>query len=72
MTAVVLDEGSAIRLDKGSSPPDFGIDITTLFKSVQNYQSDLNSLQAALNSKSIVYRVFTTDVSIPGGRNGAI
>jgi len=68
VTAVVLDEGSAIRLDKGSNPPNLGIDISTLFKNVADYAKDLKSLQDTLNANRIVYRVFTTDVSIMGAK----
>ena len=68
VTAVVLDEDSANRLDNGPTPPDFGIDIGTLFKTVANYSQDLDKLQKALAAKHLVYRVFTTDVSILGAK----
>lgn len=68
VTAVMLDENSAIRLDNGSAPPDLGVDLGTLFQTVASYPDDLNKLQTALNSRRIVYRVFSTDVNILGAK----
>jgi uncharacterized protein (TIGR02599 family) len=68
VTAVVVDEGSAIRLDNGLTPPNFGLDFTKLFQDVTKYSDDLKTVTTTLDANRVIYRVFTTDVSIMGAK----
>ncbi|MDQ3621136.1 MAG: Verru_Chthon cassette protein C [Verrucomicrobiota bacterium] len=61
---VAIDEPSAIRMTRGEQPPDFGIEMNTLFNRVTNYAADLETLRRALSSRGINYRTFSTSVSI--------
>ena len=77
ITLVAIDAASATRLasQHGSTPP---LSLTAnLFKDVSQYDSDLNaaanptltnSLVFNLQKQHLNYRIFTTDVSIPGAK----
>ncbi len=62
---VAIDEASASRLQGATStPPDLGIDPSTLFQKAASLNSDLDQLDAALTKKKINHRTFETEVSI--------
>lgn len=65
---VAIDEPSAVRLEQGGSPPDFGLG--TLFKDATpaRRKSDLQTLEATLANMKVNYRVFSTEVSLRGAR----
>ncbi len=64
VTLVAIDEASASRIAKGTTPPSFDSQLSTLFTNAQNYDADLKTLQTTLIASHIGYRVFTTNVSI--------
>jgi len=69
-TIVAIDETSAARLDKGSTPPPFDSTLDNLFVKTEDFDADLVTLQNVLSSAKppINYRVFTTSVSIRGAK----
>jgi len=71
VTLVALDESSAARIDRESTQPgvgELGVDLTSLFTNASQYSTDLKTLEQALQSKRLQYRVFTTEVAIPGAK----
>lgn len=64
VTMVVLDEGSAIRLEaeNGSSMPD--LVPRSLFRDTGNFDDDVESLKLELASKNLNHKVFSTMVAI--------
>lgn len=71
VTMVAIDEPSAVRLANGSNMPDFELaDLfkTDVSKSSENYDRDLETLQATLAQKRCSFRVFTTNVVIRGAK----
>jgi uncharacterized protein (TIGR02599 family) len=68
VTMVAIDEASAARLANrhGTALPDFGLN--HLFKSAADMQTDMQTLEAQLTEQKINYRIFSTDVSIPGAK----
>lgn len=68
ITLVAIDNDSAIRLAAryGANPPPLVSE--TQFADVNNYDADLTSLKAKLESLRLSYRVFVTDVSVPAAK----
>ncbi len=68
VTLVAIDAPSALRLAGryGSTPPPL-LD-SSPFTDVTRYDADLASLQATLQTNHLNYRVFTTDVNVPGAK----
>ncbi|XHR28391.1 MAG: Verru_Chthon cassette protein C [Chthoniobacteraceae bacterium] len=68
-TMVVIDEKSANRLDHGTTtPPDIGVDMTTIFQQASSYSADLATLENALQAHHIQYRIFTSNIRIKGAK----
>jgi len=70
VTLVAIDETSAARLEKGSTPPAFDASLNTLFLDSTKFDADLETLQTQLRDASppINFRVFTSSVSIRGAK----
>lgn len=68
ITMVGIDEASASRLENGSTPPDFGMD--SLFSDAKPDQrrEDLATLQETLSASRASFRVFSTEISLPGAK----
>jgi uncharacterized protein (TIGR02599 family) len=69
VTVVALDEASALKLGNTTTAPNTALGLTsTLFTQAKNFQSDMTTLQSALNASHLNYRVFQTDVAIRGAK----
>jgi uncharacterized protein (TIGR02599 family) len=78
ITMVALDEKSAVRLEQthGTTMPDFGLNMGSLFVNASQYEGDLTvdpddgttSLEEGLIDQNLNYRIFTTNVSIRGAK----
>jgi uncharacterized protein (TIGR02599 family) len=69
VTLVAIDEASAAKLASGALPPAaFDPLLDTLFTDTSKYDTDLATLQRALNEQHIAYRVFTSSVSLRGAK----
>lgn len=68
VTMVAIDETSAQRMAKGSTPPAVNASLDTLFLDATKYDADLKTLQTTLVDQRISFRVFTGSVSIRGAK----
>jgi len=68
IAAVVVSDRSAERITWGSSPPDFGVSLTTLFRKAELMESDLAKLRDALLAKGLDARIFRLSVPLPSAR----
>ena len=66
VTLVAVDEATFNRMQTGATAPDLGL--SGLFTEARNYHQDLATLEAALQSRKLNYRVFSTNVSIRGAK----
>ncbi len=66
VTMIAISEGSAARLDTGTSSPPADIEsaLTGKFTNVADYQQDLEDVTKALADKKIEFKIFTTAVPL--------
>ena len=65
VTMIAIDEASAIRFDRGASePPEIGSAVSGRFTRATQFSRDLESLEEALRSSDVNYRVFSSMVPI--------
>lgn len=65
VTMVAIDEASAARLQSGATPP--GVITSALagrFQKASQYERDLAQVESALADNNIIYRVFTSTVTL--------
>jgi len=66
---IAVDERSMLRLQgTATSQPNLGFDYANVFQSTANLDQDIATVEAALTSKNLNYRVFQTDVAIRGAK----
>ena len=68
IAAVVVSDRSAARIAWGSSPPDLGVSLSSLFGKAELMESDLEKLRDALLSKGLDARIFRQSVPLPSAR----
>ncbi len=69
VTMVAIDEASALKLGNTATPPDTQLGLTpALFTQANNFQTDLNSLEAALVTAHVKFQVFQSEVALQGAK----
>ena len=68
VTMVAIDEGSAVLLEQGSTPPDFGLSGLFTDSTLSSRKADLQKLENNLIDLKVNYRVFSTEVSLRGAK----
>lgn len=68
VTMVAIDEASAARIANGANLPAFDALLDTLFSDATKFDADLTTLQTALATQRISFRIFTSSVSIRGAK----
>lgn len=68
VTMVAIDTDSATRLANRLGADDPKLVDSSLFTTASRYDADLTALQKSLQTKQLNYRVFVTDVSVPGAK----
>ena len=68
IAAVVLDSRSIAKINWGTSPPDLGIAMNSLFKDPAKLNKDLEDLRLALRGKNLEARIFRQTIPIPSAR----
>ena len=68
VAAVMLDSRSLAKINWGSSPPDLGIAMNSLFKDSAKLDDDLEALRLALSKKNLEARIFRQTIPIPSAR----
>jgi uncharacterized protein (TIGR02599 family) len=68
IAAVVLDSRSISKISWGTSPPDLGIAMSSLFKNPARLDEDLEALRLALQEKNLEARIFRQTIPIPSAR----
>lgn len=68
VAAVMLDSRSLAKINWGTSPPDLGIAMNTLFKDPALLNADLEALRLALSKKNLEARIFRQTIPIPSAR----
>ena len=66
VTLVAIDEASAIRFENGSAAPVWVAE--NLFQDTSKYQEDLKALETSLINRSVNYRVFSSEIALPGSK----
>ncbi len=67
VTLVAISEESAQRMTD-SDANSLQTKLSVLFKNADNFEADLNGLQAYLAAREITYRIFTANVSLRGAK----
>ena len=66
MTLVAIDEASAERITKGSTPPAW---VTPdLFTETAKFDTDLKTVENNLIRDHVNYRIFSTEIALPGSK----
>lgn len=68
ITMVAIDEASASRLESGGNPPELGLAALFADAGQDQRRKDLTTLQNTLTSKHASFRVFSTEISVPGAK----
>lgn len=63
LTMVAIDEGSAVRMENGSSIPDFVSEaLGNRFRETANFETDIKDLSEVFDRRNVSYKVFSTMV----------
>ena len=66
VTLVAIDEASAERITTGSTPPSW---VTPdLFTDTSNFTNNLNTVESNLIRDHVNYRIFSTEIALPGSK----
>jgi uncharacterized protein (TIGR02599 family) len=69
VTMVAIDEASALKMGNTTTPPNAQLGLTSsLFTQASNFQTDLNSLEAALVAAHLNFQVFQSEVALQGAK----